>query len=244
MAAISGTVTKVFVKELPTPDTYENTHKASIKVDDGEWINLGGMKGPKLTVRDGKGWKELTEGCVVEFLYKERPGNNGMVFRDAKRSEVKVLEWATGGSQSVSKPAPAATTAPKAPNASPAPTGRSSGGGTDWAKKDAGAAASASVDKAIAVLTATGAFADGFTYDQIKNVARGMQNLVLELADEIQHGPKTTPPPAEKPKPATKPAPQSKPKPAPKSEAERDEELATQRSWEDEDDGSNDSPFD
>jgi hypothetical protein len=72
---------------------------------------------------------------------------------------------------------------------------------TDWAKKDAGAAASSSVDKAIRILIATGEITqagdEGYNLAQIKRLASDMQRIVTELRDEFLDGP-----PAAKPAPA------------------------------------------
>jgi hypothetical protein len=248
MGAASGIVTKIFVKELPQPDTYQNTHRASIKIDDGEWIGLGTMKGPKLTINTkGKEWVELTEGSRVEFLFTSRTGSDGKTYLDAKRSGIKVLEWAEKGSsapEAPSQPSTAPSGAPKPASASPARTSGSSGGGPDWARKDAGAAASASVDKALAYFAITG-FDNSFhttRLREIADVARDMQKIVLELAEEILHPatpslpePKTSAPVKPAPKRAEAPRTKAKPEPAVNNK---------EPSWEEEEEGTFDSPFD
>jgi hypothetical protein len=243
MAYAKGKISKIFIKAKDAPDQYGNTHRAAVKIEEvGDfWIGMGDLKGDKLTVQMGaKNWVELTEGSVIEFMYTEKEGNNGNVFRDAKRSGVKVLELAPGGSPKPAASRPATSGAPATPSASTARTGASSG--PDWAKKDAGAAASASVDKAIAYLTATNAFPEGTTQQEdiakIKAVAREMQWIVLELANEILVGnatPKPNPVAPVAAQPTTSKPPTTKPKNPPKVE-----EPVTEASWENED---NDSPF-
>ena len=197
-----GKIEQIFIKALPTPDKYENTHRASIKLDDGEWYQMGSLKKPSFDVQDDDGkWKALGEGSEVLIKYEQ----NGD-WKNSNRSKMTVLEFVEGDST------------PKTSSASTGFSGSSSGGGVDWARKDAGAAASASIDKAIALLS-TGNFGDWAEGD-ILPLARTMQGLVKILADEILSEGKA---------PAKKAAAKSKPKPEPKvSDSEADDE------WDDE----------
>lgn len=197
MAYIKGTVTAIFVKEKPAPDQYQNTHRAAIKVDDGEWISLGDMKGPKLTLPSGpKEYRELTKGSVVEFMYDEKPGNNGNVFRDAKRSKVKVLEWAEKGAESASAPRPATSGASSSPSAAQSVPARSTGGSTgpDWNKKDAGIEAGHAVNGAVAIVAAL-IGSNTFKTNEaapiehaIKGWARTIHAATRELQNEVLSG--------------------------------------------------------
>ena len=160
-----GKIEQIFIKALPTPDKYENTHRASIKLDDGEWYQMGSLKKPSFDVQDDDGkWKALGEGSEVLIKYEQ----NGD-WRNSNRSKMTVLEFVEGDST------------PKTGSASTSSSGSSSGG-TDWARKDAGAAASASIDKAIAFLSEVGG---EWGEDDILPVARRMQKMVKTLADEI-----------------------------------------------------------
>lgn len=196
-----GKIEQIFIKALPTPDKYENTHRASIKLDDGEWYQMGSLKKPSFDVQDDDGkWKALGEGSEVLIKYEQ----NGD-WRNSNRSKMTVLEFVEGGST------------PKTSSASTSFSGSSSGG-TDWARKDAGAAASASIDKAIALLS-TGNFGDWGEGD-ILPLARRMQEMVKNLAYDILHENQS-----EGKAPAKKAAAKSKPKPEPKvSDSEADDE--------------------
>jgi hypothetical protein len=199
MPFLSGVVEKVFSKEKPEPDQFGNGFRHAMRIEGHDfWIGLGDGKKAEVTVKDGKSFRALTEGSKVEFLYTERAGNNGNVFRDAKKTGIKVLEWGEGSNQASQHAPPsrgqaasaAAAPASKPASASAARTGASGGsGGTDWVRKDAGAAASASIDKAIRYLTATGLL-DGMVadYDDILKVAREMNRLTTTLLEEILNG--------------------------------------------------------
>ena len=126
---------------------------------------MGSLKKPSFDVQDDDGkWKALGEGSEVLIKYEQ----NGD-WRNSNRSKMTVLEFVEGDST------------PKAVSASTSSSGSSSGG-TDWARKDAGAAASASIDKAIAFLSEVGG---EWGEDDILPVARRMQKMVKTLADEI-----------------------------------------------------------
>jgi hypothetical protein len=250
---ISGTIEKVFSKELPQEDRFQNKYRRAIKLAGNDaWFGLGPGKTPAVNVKDGKQFRELHEGSVVEFMYSERESSDGKIWYDTKCSDIKVKSWGEGqsGYSKGSEPPPpkadaASTATPAAGKPASASTGRVGGStsGTDWAKKDAGAAASASVDKAIAYLTATQGLGGGHEDDMnlIYDISRHMQSIVRKLAEEILHTttatsvaekPKATP---VKPSIATKQAvsPPAKTKAPTKEETE--DELAIQRtSWDDE----------
>jgi hypothetical protein len=244
MAYAKGTVTAIFVKEKPEADQYGNTHRAAIKVDDGEWIGLGDMKGPKLTVKSGpKEYRELTKGSIVEFMYREKEGNNGNVFRDGKRSEVKVLEWAAAEPSTATAARPA-TTAQASP--STAPVARSTGSsGPDWNKKDAGIEAGHAVNGAVAIVAAL-IGNNTFTTNEaapiehaIKSWARTIHAATRELQGEVLRGEVQKSYESAAPvvkQEATKPTATTKPKPTPKPEP-----AVTAESWEEP--GDDDTPF-
>jgi hypothetical protein len=81
MKQAQGTVQKVFIKELPSPDKYGNTHRASftLKGVDG-FFNLGAMKGRPYI---GSIKKELKEGDTIAFFYEEN-GN----YRNVKKQTI------------------------------------------------------------------------------------------------------------------------------------------------------------
>jgi hypothetical protein len=91
------------------------------------------------------------------------------------------------------------------------------------------------------VLTATNALdGTGADIDRIRRAAREMQKIVLELADEILHPAVVKTPVAETPKPAP-----AAPKKAPAT-AKKPEPVVNSKepSWEEEEEGTFDSPFD
>jgi hypothetical protein len=221
MPFLSGVVEKVFSKEKPELDQFGNGFRHAIRIEGHDfWIGLGDGKKAEVTVKDGKSFRALTEGSKVEFLYTERPGSNGNVFRDAKKTGIKVLEWGEGSNQASQHAPPsrgqaASTAAAPASKPASASAARSSGsGGTDWAAKDAGSAASASVDKALVYLNYKG---EDYDYDDILREAREMQRIVKALAAEILAGNTatvTTTAKVETPAPTVTPE-ATKPKPAP-----------------------------
>jgi hypothetical protein len=242
MPFASGPITKLFVKAKDAPDQYGNTHRAAVKIGDNDfWIGLGDLKGDKITVQMGaKNWVELTEGSIVEFLYTEKPGNNGNVFRDAKRSGVKVLELAPSGSSAPTSPSkPSTTTTPAAsPSSGPTPRTGGSSNGTDWAKKDAGIEAGHAVNGAVAIVAAS--IAAGVEYEDdglqaIAELARDIHRITREFQNEILAGslsPKVAPivPKVEAvaaSKPTTAPKPKTKPAPEPVAAESWEEEEIT-----------------
>jgi hypothetical protein len=239
---VQGIVEAVSVKALAAPDRFENTHKHGLKVGD-TWYDFGGSKMDAFCVKDDEGkWKQLGKGSEVLIKF-EQNGN----FNNSKKTWLTVLSLVEGDKPSATPQAEARRTvavtggastapitAPKAPSASQSVSGRSSRTGTDWAKKDAGAAASASVDKAIALLAAAENLSE-YSFDEcfarIEHVARNMQRIVLKLAEEILAGSQSKAAEPEKPKLSPKPAP--KPKPPARTETQVEEELATSRTWDD-----------
>ena len=182
---ISGTLKKVFAKELPKPDEWENLYRLSICItpeDGGDdvWVGLGSKKRQELGLNLGSTatpkWKNVGEGSTIEVVCT----TNGD-YLNAKNSDITVIDLVEAPESGGSAPATRSATSANSGSVS---------GGVDWARKDAGAAASASVDKAIAYLTATAGFT-GFTgvsnkdYSLILAHAGQMQEVVKRLADDI-----------------------------------------------------------
>jgi hypothetical protein len=198
---VQGIIKQVYNKELDKPDQFDNTVRLSVKVDvDGEevWVSLGSKKFPGLSVKDGNDWVNVGAGSEVII-----PCDVNGDYLNGKTSKVIVTNLVVPDERATAAPAqrPAATS-----NGSDSGTAPK----TDWAKKDAGAAASSSVDKAIRILIATGEITqagdEGYNLAQIKRLASDMQRIVTELRDEFLDGP-----------PAAKPAPAAKRVGAPKS---------------------------
>lgn len=202
---IQGTLKRVFNKEMPE-DQWGNNTRLSIAISpdtggDDVWVSLGTAKRPGLTVKIGKDWETINEGSKI-VVVAERNGD----FLNAKRADVKVLSKAGDAP----KAAPKNTSQGKSQSYTRKGT---ASGGPDWEKKDAGAAASASVDKALVLLQAVGYLHsgkdNGWDKEVILDTARTMQEIVVELANEIQFG-KDSPPPTEDATPSEKPSPRKK----------------------------------
>lgn len=68
MPAINGNVEAVSIKEMPSEDSYGNTHRASLKLD-GEWYSYGTIKKSEINIKTGDSWTQLAKGMQVEFMY-------------------------------------------------------------------------------------------------------------------------------------------------------------------------------
>lgn len=113
--AVKGVIEQISFKELEN-DRYENTHRASLKID-GEWYGFGGVKdkgyGPNIAVKDGASWHRLAVGDTIQFFTKSRE-YNGKTYYD-KDGQCKLV----GKGDGETAPAKSSASAPKA-----------SGGGT------------------------------------------------------------------------------------------------------------------
>ena len=214
MKKVQGIVERALAKELDKPrdftykgKTITNTHRYAIKLEgDERWFSLGEGENPTLGFKDDDGeWQPLGPGSEVVIKYEENQSASGTTYYNSKRSLVTVIDLVPGEDNPKSK-------APPAKQSASAPSARASSAnsGTDWARKDAGAAASASVDKAIAYLSVS----EGFTstnadYTLILDTARAMQDVVCTLADEILSG--KSPNAETKPKRTRKATPQPEP---------------------------------
>ena len=168
MDLIKGVVSAISAKEIPE-DRFGNTYRLSIKVGD-DWIGLGSGKKPDIGVKEGDSWHTLSKGDEVALVVEE---NNG--YLNGQKKTLKVTKKGSGSVSSSSK----SDSSRGAVAAKPAPANS----GVDWAAKDAGAAASASIDKAIAYFALNGP--RSVTNDDILSKAREMQGLVKTLANEI-----------------------------------------------------------
>ena len=237
MAYASGKIAKIFSKEIP-PDNFDNTYKVSFKLEDDErWFNLQAGKRQGINLKDGaKGYREALVGSEIEFMHGERP-YNGKIYNDLKASAIKVKSWGSASQEAPQKALAASQAQPATTPAAAPSVARTSApvaSGTDWAKKDAGAAASASIDKALAYLVAIDAFANSGTeedYDLILLTARDMQGLVLKLQQEILDSANLKgPAPKEPERPASVPAAKkavakaAPPPPAPEGNWEEEED--------------------
>jgi len=215
MKLIEGVVEAISAKDLPEEDQWGNTHRISLKIGE-DWVGLGSAKKPNVSIKEGQGWYEVKKGDQVAVVAQEN-GN----FLNAKRGDVKLVKKGSGtqsqsgtssrGSQSSSGKTSAST---------------SVSAGVDWAAKDAGAAASASIDKALRYIALRSGDVKN-DYASILSIARDFQSMVKTLAAEIQGKPAAEPEKEEAPAKLTnglvkKP---SKPKPVEPEEEFEDDEL-------------------
>lgn len=213
MKLIEGVVERVNFKDIDE-DQWGNTCRASIKIGD-DWIGLGTAKKHEINLKEGAGWYKLKEGDKIAIVAEESE-YNGKVYLNGQRKTIKVLsKGATGSSQTAAKSSSSVT---KTGQSTSQPSS-AHGGGTDWARKDAGAAASASIDKALAFF----ALAKEVPHNNdILDKAREFQQMVRTLADEILAGPAKV----EEAKPAVEPekpkAPSSRKQPPKPAEPEDD----------------------
>lgn len=115
MYIASGVVEALKITKLDTPDKFQNTHKASLKIGD-DWVNVSAFKSNRdnLTYQEkDKTWVEVTKGCEVKFVVSAREWN-GKTYYEVKKSGLKVTKKATentsGEATSNSKPQSNATT--------------------------------------------------------------------------------------------------------------------------------------
>lgn len=115
MYIASGVVEVVKITKLETPDKFQNTNKASLKIGD-DWVNVSAFKSNRdnLTYQEkDKTWVEVTKGCEVKFVVSAREWN-GKTYYEVKKSGLKVTKKATenasGEATNNSKPQSNATT--------------------------------------------------------------------------------------------------------------------------------------
>ena len=115
MYIASGVVEVVKITKLETPDKFQNTHKASLKIGD-DWVNVSAFKSNRdnLTYQEkDKTWVEVTKGCEVKFVVSAREWK-GKTYYEVKKSGLKVTKKApentSGEATSNSKPQGNATT--------------------------------------------------------------------------------------------------------------------------------------
>ena len=115
MYIASGVVEVVKITKLETPDKFQNTHKASLKIGE-DWVNVSAFKSSRdnLTYQEkDKTWVEVTKGCEVKFVVSAREWN-GKTYYEVKKSGLKVTkkapENASGEATNNSKPQSNATT--------------------------------------------------------------------------------------------------------------------------------------
>ena len=97
--AISGVIQKIFVKELPAPDRFENKFRRSIQVND-TWFSFGGMKSGDWNIKHGAGFAILGEGSEVMFKAESTIGKDGKEYWNGKGLTVlNLVEGQRGGQQ-------------------------------------------------------------------------------------------------------------------------------------------------
>jgi hypothetical protein len=183
---IQGVIEKILWKDAGTPDQFGNTHRLSIKVGDS-WIGFGKKKANsrgefKVSIKKGAGWEDVCEGDEIALVTTESNG-----YLNGKTNDIKIVK--KGNASSSGGPAPTSSKSDSsrgAPVAKPAPASN----GVDWAAKDAGAAASASIDKALKYIELRKGEVKT-DYATVLSIARDMQGLVKTLAAEILNPPAT-----------------------------------------------------
>jgi hypothetical protein len=216
MKLIEGVVEAISAKDLPEEDQWGNTHRISLKIGE-DWVGLGSAKKPNVSIKEGQGWYEVKKGDQVAVVAQEN-GN----FLNAKRGDVKLVKKGGGSGAASSQ-----TTKTVTSSASSKTSESRAGVGVDWAAKDAGAAASASIDKALRYIALRNGDVKN-DYASILSIARDFQSMVKTLAAEIQGKPAAEPEKEDAPAKLTnglvkKP---SKPKPVePEEEFEDDTDL-------------------
>lgn len=183
MELIQGVVEKILFKDLGEEDQWGNTHRLSIKVGD-HWIGFGKKKPNargdlKVAIKKGAGWEDVEEGDEIGIVATESNG-----YLNGKTGDIKMVKKASASGTG----RPSDSSSPRQATASNAGQNKqNAGGGVDWARKDAGAAASASVDKAIAVLSAAGTInnKEAWSPDLIYDTAVTMHDVVERLANHI-----------------------------------------------------------
>ena len=101
MPSVQGLVEAVSIKEMQSPDKFDNTHRASFKIGDN-WYSYGSIKNGKpgeIYTKSGL----ITKGCELELMYDQ----NGD-FKNVKKATVSVLKagqpsQGTGGSGAQTK---------------------------------------------------------------------------------------------------------------------------------------------
>ena len=97
--AISGVIQKIFVKELPAPDRFENKFRRSIQVND-TWFSFGAMKSSDWNIKHGAGFAILGEGSEVMFKAESTQGKDGKEYWNGKGLTVlNLVEGQRGGQQ-------------------------------------------------------------------------------------------------------------------------------------------------
>jgi len=167
MHIASGVVEVVKITKLETPDKFQNTHKASLKIGD-DWVNVSAFKSNRdnLTYQEkDKTWVEVTKGCEVKFVVSAREWN-GKTYYEVKKSGRKVTKKATenasGEATNNSKPQSNATTQGSAKEAQT---------GSNSAKTTNGSAGSTKTFK---------------VYGTIKSIEEGVAVVVGEDSKEVQ----------------------------------------------------------
>lgn len=167
MYIASGIVEVVKITKLETPDKFQNTHKASLKIGD-DWVNVSAFKSNRdnLTYQEkDKTWVEVTKGCEVKFVVSAREWN-GKTYYEVKKSGLKVTKKATenasGEATNNSKPQGNATTQGSAKEAKT---------GSNSVKTTNGSAGSTKTFK---------------VYGTIKSIEEGVAVVVGEDSKEVQ----------------------------------------------------------
>ena len=167
MYIASGVVEVVKITKLDTPDKFQNTHKASLKIGD-DWVNVSAFKSNRdnLTYQEkDKTWIEVTKGCEVKFVVKATE-YKGKTYYEVKKSGLKVTKKAPENASSEatnnSKPQGNATTQGSSKEAQT---------GSNSAKTTNGSSGSAKTFK---------------VYGTIKSIEEGIAVVVGEDSKEVQ----------------------------------------------------------
>ena len=133
MPVFQGKIERVFAKEMPEKDKYDNVFRVTIKTEAGDWYSWGNAKRDSINIKDGADWVSVEPGDDVFFKYDV----NGDFKNIAKTSMTIVTKGAGGGGES----RPAASQAAPAPSAA----GNTGGGFKDTSGIETGHAINAAM---------------------------------------------------------------------------------------------------
>ena len=102
MASVNGKIEAISIKDMPQPDNYGNTFRASLKIGE-DWYSYGQIKRDAINVKNGSDWVQLAKGMDVEFMFVQ----NGD-FRNIKKASFSITD--ASGAQAPQAPRPPQST--------------------------------------------------------------------------------------------------------------------------------------
>lgn len=225
MAATSGIISRVSIKDT-TPDNYGNDKLKSFQIEgDEKWYGLGKSKGDTINVKKGKDYVPVVVGDEIEFFYEESE-YNGKTYYNAKSSQIKLVAKGTGQAQAAAKSAPKPAASAPARSAN---TGGSSGAKPPY---EAGIKVGHAINNAVQLVCAEEGPITLAAIEQkaiaILKLSRRLEQGFESIFDNSYQplGTKAAPQPEPEPEPEPEPTPEPEPeKPAPASIADFDDDI-------------------